>query len=130
VKQCLGAQNDTYTDCPVVSFPNKTFVVAIHNSQIRDNKGLVRVLLPSQNYKAEEWNKVSRQWVEVPFDIIEQKHWTNKLEASTDYEMFAQLSEIPADEIALVRVSVAEQKQPDQKKLSQLDAAKNQSLEI
>jgi len=53
---------------------------------------------------------MSRQWVDVPFDIIEQKHWTNKLEASTDFELFAQLSEIPADEIAIMRISVSDQK--------------------
>lgn len=72
-------------DCPVAQNAGKDFVVAIHNTQIRKHNQLIRLLLPSQGYKAQEWNKAKNQWIDVPFDIIEQKHWDKHNNPTTDY---------------------------------------------
>jgi len=51
---CTGTQNDTVTDCPVYKNKDKTdMLVIVHNSQGRTSKKLVRVKLPTANYKAQ-----------------------------------------------------------------------------
>ena len=71
VFQCIGAQNNTVDDCPVNSFKEQEFIVAVYNSQIRANKGLIKILLPHSKYKAQIFDKQSQKFVDTPFDILE-----------------------------------------------------------
>jgi len=48
---CAGSQNDTVADCPVAQKNNSDFVVAISNALTNPSSQLVRIQLPSQNYK-------------------------------------------------------------------------------
>jgi hypothetical protein len=52
VKRCVGQQNATVSDCPVNYHNNKDFVVAVHNPRNKEHDGIIRILLPSNNYKA------------------------------------------------------------------------------
>lgn len=50
--QCIGSQNDTVHDCPINDNKNsKEVLVTVHNQQTRTIRQLVRILLPTANYK-------------------------------------------------------------------------------
>ena len=52
IMQCIGSQNDTVHDCPINNNKNaKEVLVTVHNQQTRTIRQLVRILLPTANYK-------------------------------------------------------------------------------
>lgn len=53
VKRCVGQQNATVSDCPVLFNKDKDFIVAVHNPRTKQHNGLLRILLPSLNYRAQ-----------------------------------------------------------------------------
>ena len=101
-------QNDTVSDCPVADHPDKEFIVAVQNPRIRNSNGLIRVLLPSNKYTAQIWDRSRKQFTNTKYDIVEQKHFQNSEalgegNVTTDYILFVQ-SEILPDELLLVKV--------------------------
>lgn len=69
---CLGSSNDTVQDCPVNrNLDKKEFIVIAHNAASLPLKSFVRVLLPSQKYRAQTWSKSQMKFVDVDVDILE-----------------------------------------------------------
>jgi len=66
-------QNGTMQECPISKHTDaKEFLVVVHNQQIRDNNGFIRIKLPDQFYKAQSWDKRSMSFKDVYFDTLEQ----------------------------------------------------------
>ena len=72
-------------------------MVAIHNPRNKEHDGLIRILLPSNKYKAQLFNLKSGVFVDVNGDILEQKHFAKNGTVSSDYEMVIQTPEILPD---------------------------------
>jgi hypothetical protein len=49
---------------------------------------LVRIHLASQNYKPLLWSPRTLKFEEVPFDILEQKHYSLDGSEITDFDMY------------------------------------------
>jgi hypothetical protein len=64
---CVGSQNDTVLDCPVNDHQKQDeFIVAIHNPRTTNNfDDFARIILPSNNYKAQVWSPANSAWVDV-----------------------------------------------------------------
>jgi hypothetical protein len=70
------SQNTTVQDCPINQHKDANeFLVLVHNQANIHNKQLSRVKLPSDNYKAQIWNKTSLAFSDVDADVFEQSHF-------------------------------------------------------
>jgi len=72
------SQNDTILKCPLAQkqFADKNeFLVAVHNQQATRFDKFVRVLLPSNDYRAHVWSNQIGAFVDIEADVLEQKHW-------------------------------------------------------
>jgi len=99
-------QNDTVLDCPISDSRNaerKEFLVAIHNQQATRFDQLVRILLPSNNFRAHVWSNQIGAFVDIESDVLEQKHWQKNGQQFVDYEMFLKTF-IEPDEVLIVKV--------------------------
>lgn len=102
--QCIGSQNDTVHDCPIEKNKNKKEVlITVHNQQTRSLRQLVRILLPSANYKPQLFNKDKNTFDDVPFDIFEQTHLFSNTTNFTDFMMYLD-AEFGPEEIRLVKL--------------------------
>lgn len=59
--------------------------------------------MPNLNYSAQVWDSDQTKFVDVPFDINENKHFDNKGKLFSDYEIFIK-SFIKPDDIRLIKV--------------------------
>jgi hypothetical protein len=100
------SQNDTILDCPISDSRNADrgeFLVAVHNQQATRYDQFVRILLPSNNFRAHVWSNQIGSFVDIESDVLEQKHWQKNGQQFVDYEMFLKTF-IEPDEVLIVRV--------------------------
>ena len=62
--------------------------MVIKNNQITRNQDFVRIQVQSLNYSAQVWDSDQSKFIDVPFDINENKHFDNKGKLFSDYEIF------------------------------------------
>lgn len=106
---CEGNANDTIDDCPIADHADvNEFIVVVHNPSSRANEQFVRIRLPENKYKAQQWSTSKRAFVDVESDILEQKHVSNTKKLSTDYEIFIPCSIKPSDVAIYKLVKTAE----------------------
>lgn len=112
---CEGNANDTIGDCPIADHEDvNEFIVVVQNPSSRPNNQFVRIRLPENKYKAQEWFRSERAFKDVETDILEQKHISNARKVSTDYEMFIPCSIKPSDVAIykLIRIPEADDNRP------------------
>ena len=63
----------------------------------------MRILLPSNNFRAHVWSNQIGSFVDIESDVIEQKHWQKNGQQFVDYEMFLKTF-IEPDEVLIVKV--------------------------
>ena len=83
----------------------------------------MRILLPSNNFRAHVWSNQIGSFVEIETDVIEQKHWQKNGQQFVDYEMFLK-TVIEPDEVLIVKVikNTTEEKAGPNDKEEQKDA--------
>lgn len=128
VKRCVGQQNATVSDCPVLYHSNKDFIVAVHNPRTKEHQGLLRILLPSLNYRAQIFDIKSGTFKNVSSDILEQKHFYKNGTLFSDFEMVIHAPDILPDQISLVKVIYVAEKKQEKKEVSLAET--KQQLEI
>jgi hypothetical protein len=94
IKRCVGQQNATVSDCPVLFHKDKDFIVAVHNPRTKEHKGLLRILLPSLNYRAQVYCIKSGAFINTTSDILEQKHFAKNGSTFSDFEMIIHAPDI------------------------------------
>lgn len=126
------SQNDTILKCPLsqkINADKNEFLVAVHNQQATRFDKFVRILLPSNDYRAHVWSNQIGSFVDIEADVIEQKHWQKNGQQFTDYEMFLK-TVIEPDEVLIVKVlknaTVETSKDEEQKE----EREKSKSLQI
>ena len=113
-------------DCPISDGRNSDrgeFLVAVHNQQATRYDQFVRILLPSNNFRAQVWSNQIDSFVEIESDVLEQKHWQKNGQQFVDYEMFLKTF-IEPDEVLIVKVirNVTDDKAGPEDKEEQKDA--------
>lgn len=84
----MGQQNATVADCPVNHYQEKEqFIVAVHNPRTKEHDGLIRILLPTRNYRAQLFSQESGGFEDVNSDMIEQRHFNQNGTLYSDFEM-------------------------------------------
>lgn len=59
-------------DCPISDNKNASQVmVVVHNPMTQKDSSILRILLPSSNYKVQMWRKEQKGFIDAQFDIIE-----------------------------------------------------------
>lgn len=100
------SQNDTILDCPISDSryaDKKEFLVAVHNPQATRYDQFVRILVPSNDFRAHVWSNQIGSFVDIESDVLEQKHWQKNGQQFVDYEMFLKTF-IEPDEVLIVKV--------------------------
>jgi hypothetical protein len=62
--------------CPTNEFKgSKEFFVVAHNPQTSLNNDLLKILLPSSNYRSQIFNRSKQSFEDVPSDVFEEHHY-------------------------------------------------------
>lgn len=103
--QCIGAQNDTVTECPVYDHQDQSeFIVVVHNPAAQRFTQLVRIQLPSSNYSAQIWSFENQSFVDVHADLIQQIHFNDSGDQTPDdYDMYLPY-ELESNQVGYIRV--------------------------
>lgn len=105
IDHCIGSQNDTVHDCPIEKNKNKTeILVTVQNPQVRSLRQLVRILLPTANYKPQIFSSKKNTFDDIPFDIFEQQHFYANATNFTDFMIYIDV-EFGAEEIKLIKLT-------------------------
>ena len=86
--------------CPTNEFKESFFVVA-HNPQTSLNNDLLKILLPSSNYRAQIFNK--KGFEDIPSDVFEEHHYKKNGQIFVDYSMYIKSSLAP-DELVIFKI--------------------------
>jgi len=91
--------------CPQGNITSNTeFISIIHNPAAQNFTDLVRIQLPSPNWRAEVWNHVTQNFTGVQSDILTQHHMNNTGYAlDLDYDMYLPYRLLP-NQVGFVRV--------------------------
>jgi hypothetical protein len=71
---------------------------------VRSIRQLVRILLPSANYKPQIWSSKKNTFEDVPFDIFEQQHFYANSTNFTDFMIYID-AEFAPEEVKLVKLT-------------------------
>ena len=113
LRQCREfMMNDTVVDCPIEQDKtSKEFLVVVHSQQTQQRRHLLRILLPTSNYRAFLWNQLKSEFIAVEADIFEQKHFDKKGGAFSDSVMYLPTDNLTTDEIVIVKLLKTESSQ-------------------
>lgn len=78
-------------------------MVAVHNQQATRFDQFIRILLPTNGYRAHVWSNQIGSFVDIDADVLEQKHWQKNGQQFTDYEMFLKVA-IEPDEVLILNI--------------------------
>lgn len=79
---------------------------------------MVKIQVPSQDYKVKVWNKEKKSFTDTVFDIFEQKHWNDDGQTSTDFEANFLVNMLP-DETTIVKMIQAPNVEKPKKSLAE-----------
>lgn len=105
LKQCHDfMQNDTVAQCPLGQDKNsKEFLVVVLNQNTVQRDHLLRILLPSANFKALIWDRQTLRFKETESDIFEQRHFEKTGQSFEDSIMYLK-ARVDIDSVAIIKL--------------------------